>query len=75
MLILKYWNPKYNIALADWQSVYQFPQKEKMTIEVYRGALYYRVKGFPKGSLWDSPPHQLPAIKKWIATETNGSDQ
>ena len=45
MTILKYWNPKYEIALADWQSVYQFPEKEKMQMEVYRGSLYYRVKG------------------------------
>jgi hypothetical protein len=45
MTILKYWNQKYQIALADWQNVYQFPQKEKMMNEVYRGALYYRLKG------------------------------
>lgn len=45
MIILKYWNPKYKIALASWQAVYQFPQKEKMQTEVYRGALYYRIKG------------------------------
>ena len=45
MIVLKYWNPKYKIALADWQSVYQFPEKEKMLEEVYRGALYYRVRG------------------------------
>lgn len=45
MVLLKYWNPKYEIALADWQSAYQFPQKLKMQIEVYRGALYYRAKG------------------------------
>jgi hypothetical protein len=45
MTILKYWNQKYQVALADWQKVYQFPQKEKMICEVYRGALYYRVKG------------------------------
>ena len=45
MTVLKYWNQKYQIALADWQSVYQFPAKEKMLKEVYRGALYYRVRG------------------------------
>jgi hypothetical protein len=45
MTILKYWNQKHQVALADWQNVYQFPQKEKMMKEVYRGALYYRVKG------------------------------
>ncbi len=45
MILLKYWNQKLQVALADWQNVYQFPKKEKMMSEVYRGALYYRVKG------------------------------
>ena len=45
MVVLKYWNPTHLIAIADWQHVYQFPQKEKMEKEVYRGALYYRVRG------------------------------
>ena len=30
MIILKYWNPQYEIAFADWQNVYQFTQKIKM---------------------------------------------
>lgn len=34
--------------MADWQNVYQFPQKEKMMSEVYRGALYYRVRGLAR---------------------------
>lgn len=45
MIVLKYWNPLYQIALADWQTVYQFPQKKMMVKEVYRGSLYYRLKG------------------------------
>jgi len=50
MITLKYWNPHYQIALADpiaigWQNVYQFPLQEKMLTEVYRGALYYRLRG------------------------------
>lgn len=50
MIILKYWNPQYQIALADpiaigCQNVYQFPLQEKMLNEVYRGALYYRLRG------------------------------
>mgnify|MGYP003496123392 CR=1 FL=1 len=45
MIILKYWNPQYEIAFADWQNVYQFPQKIKMLREVYRGELYYRMPG------------------------------
>ena len=45
MIKLKYWNPFYQIALADWQHVYQFPAKEKMQQEVYRGSLYYRLRG------------------------------
>ncbi len=45
MIVLKYWNPQHKIALSDWQTVYQFPQEEKMLKEVYRGALYYRLRG------------------------------
>lgn len=45
MIVLKYWNPLYNIALFDWQTVYQLPQEEVMLKEVYRGALYYRLRG------------------------------
>ncbi|MGQ0737977.1 MAG: hypothetical protein ACT4OJ_02850 [Bacteroidota bacterium] len=45
MILLKYWNPKYQIAMADWQNAWQFPEKEKMQTEIYRGALYYRLRG------------------------------
>ena len=45
MITLKYWNPNFQVALSDWQSVYQFPQKEKRIKEVYRGSLYYRLRG------------------------------
>jgi hypothetical protein len=47
MVHLKYWNPLYQIAVADWKTAYQFPQKERMLTEVYRGALYYRLPGSP----------------------------
>jgi hypothetical protein len=33
MTILKYWNPKYEIALADWQTVYQFLKKKKCKLK------------------------------------------
>ena len=48
MIILKYWNSKHDIAFADWQTVYQLPQKIKMLREVYRGELYYRMPGSSK---------------------------
>jgi hypothetical protein len=44
MIILKYWNPAYQIGLADWKQVYQFPQKELMIKEVHQGNLYYRCR-------------------------------
>lgn len=45
MTILKYWNPNYQIALADWKQVYQFPEKELMIKEIHQGQLYYRLRG------------------------------
>ena len=45
MIVLKYWNPAHQIAMADWQMVHQFPLKIKMLNEVYRGELYYRMPG------------------------------
>ena len=48
MILLKYWNEQYKIAMADWQEVYLFPAKIKMIKEVYRGALYYRARGCNK---------------------------
>ena len=31
MIILKYYNAKLQIGLADWKTVYQFPQAEKIS--------------------------------------------
>lgn len=31
--------------MADWKSVYQFPQGEKMLMEIHQSNLYYRNKG------------------------------
>ncbi len=45
MIILKYWNPNYQIGLADWRVVYQFPQAELMIKEMHQGRLYYRLSG------------------------------
>jgi hypothetical protein len=45
MIVLKYWNDKYKIGMADWKLVYQFPQKELMVKEIHQGCLYYRAKG------------------------------
>lgn len=45
MIRLKYWNEKYNIGMADWKTVYQFPQQELMLKEMHQGCLYYRLRG------------------------------
>lgn len=45
MIILKYWNAQLQIGLADWKTVYRFPQKEKMQIEIHQGKLCYRSRG------------------------------
>ena len=42
MPILKYYNEKLKIGMADWKTVYQFPQQESMIIELHQGNLYYR---------------------------------
>lgn len=45
MIILKYWNETLQIGIADWKTVYQFPQKELMIKEIHQGNLYYRCSG------------------------------
>ena len=45
MIILKYYNAKLQIGLADWKTVYQFPQAEKLMTEIHQGNLYYRCRG------------------------------
>ena len=45
MIILKYYNAKLQIGLADWKTVYQFPQAEKLMTEIHQGNLYYRSRG------------------------------
>jgi hypothetical protein len=45
MIILKYWNPTYQIGMADWKMVYQFPEAELLIKEMHQGRLYYRLKG------------------------------
>ena len=45
MILLKYWNPRYQIGLADWRQVYQFPQQKLMIKEMHQGRLYYRLRG------------------------------
>jgi hypothetical protein len=64
MIILKYWNEKLQIALLDWRNVYQFPLKEKMSIEVHQGKLYYRCRGASKRVSYDQLKKGL--IKKQI---------
>lgn len=48
MIVLSYWNESLQIGLADWKTVYQFPQKELMQKEIHQGNLYYRSKGSNK---------------------------
>ena len=45
MIALKYWNESLQPGLADWKTVYQFPQKELMEKEIHQGNLYYRSRG------------------------------
>ena len=45
MTLLKYWNPAYQIGIADWKQVYQFPKKELMIREIHQGQLCYRLRG------------------------------
>lgn len=48
-ITLKYLNTKYQIALANWRTVYQLkPEVLLMTPEVYKGNLVYRAKGSTK---------------------------
>ena len=37
MIILKYYNAKLQIGLADWKTVYQFRQAEKLMTEIDQG--------------------------------------
>jgi uncharacterized lipoprotein YajG len=48
MIILKYWNPQLQIALANWRTVHQFPGQQLMIAEVHQGKLHYRLKGSSK---------------------------
>jgi hypothetical protein len=48
MIELKYWNQTLQIGMADWKTVYKFPQKELMVHELHQGNLYYRRKGSDK---------------------------
>jgi hypothetical protein len=48
MIQLKYYNPVYQIALSNWQMVYQLPQGILMYKEVHQGSLYYRCPGSSK---------------------------
>lgn len=45
MKILKYYNPKFQIAFSNWRELYQLPQQQLMCKEVHQGNLYYRCKG------------------------------
>ncbi|MEJ8817305.1 hypothetical protein [Lacibacter sp. H407] len=48
MIILKYWNAQLQIGMQDWRTVYQFPQQEKMFVEIHQNKLYYRNRGQSK---------------------------
>ena len=45
MIILKYWNEKLQIGLADWKQVYKFPEQDLMNKEIHQDSLYYRQPG------------------------------
>ena len=69
MIILKYWNHRLRIGLADWQTVYQFPQEQLMYIEIHQGKLCYRLKGSSKRVSYDQVKHGL--VKKEIIIKEN----
>jgi hypothetical protein len=48
MIVLKYYNPVYHVALSNWQHVYQMPEGILMHKEVFQGSLYYRCPGSVK---------------------------
>jgi hypothetical protein len=48
MIRFKYWNEQLQIAMVNWQTVYQFPQQEKMLVEVHQNKLCYRTRGSSK---------------------------
>lgn len=69
MIVLKYWNPDYQIGLAvpiviERKRVYHFPEKELMIKEMHQGRLYYRLKGFSRRISYSQ-------LKKGIAEKTN----
>lgn len=44
-MIRKYRNEQLQLAMLDWRTVYQFPQQEKMSVEIHQNKLYYRNRG------------------------------
>jgi hypothetical protein len=48
MIILKYLNEQLQIGMLDWRTVYQFPQQQKMLVELHQNKLCYRNKGQSK---------------------------
>ncbi len=69
MIILKYWNAQLQIAMQDWRTVYQFPQKEKMLVEIHQNKLYYRNRGESKRISYQQLKKGL--VKKQIIIQDN----
>jgi hypothetical protein len=45
MITFNYWNERLQIAMVNWRTVYQFPQKEKMLVELHQHKVCYRLRG------------------------------
>ncbi len=69
MIILKYWNAQLQIAMQDWRTVYQFPQQEKMLVEIHQNKLYYRNRGESKRISYRQLKKGL--VKKQIIIQDN----
>ena len=67
MIILKYWNEQLQIAMMDWRNVYQFPQQEKMYVEIHQTKIYYRCRGKLKRISYQQLKNGL--IKKQIVLQ------
>ena len=69
MIELKYWNETLQIGMADWKTVYKFPQKELMVHEQHQGNLYYRCKGSDKRISYKQLKKRLQKKQHFITQE------
>ncbi len=64
-IVCKYYNPKLNIAMQDWRSVYLINDKViRLLPEMYKGNLVYRIAG-------KSKRYSYAEIKKHLVIKTS----